>query len=62
MEKEGLVVSSWETPERGAARRIYEITEEGQLRLGEWVVALERRIEALTMFVETYKKTKEASR
>jgi PadR family transcriptional regulator, regulatory protein PadR len=29
MEEEGLVISSWETPESGPSRRVYVVTEQG---------------------------------
>jgi DNA-binding PadR family transcriptional regulator len=41
MEEQGLVRSSWQTPEAGPSRRVYEITDEG-------IEALELMAEALS--------------
>ncbi|MEO0181246.1 MAG: PadR family transcriptional regulator [candidate division WOR-3 bacterium] len=58
MEEEGLVRSSWDTPERGAARRLYEITKEGAERLEGWTLAIKKELEALATFLDAYEKTK----
>ena len=42
LEEKGLVLSSWETGERGAARKVYRITEEGISYLRERVEELRR--------------------
>ncbi len=39
LEREGWVVSRWQTQESGPARRIYELTDEGQARLAAQVQA-----------------------
>jgi DNA-binding PadR family transcriptional regulator len=59
MEEEGLVRSSWETPERGAARRLYEITPEGRERLEGWILMIEEEKKALEALLESYRKAKE---
>lgn len=40
MEREGLVLSSWETGVSGPARRTYQITENGEEFLKQWAEAL----------------------
>src|SRR3954452_14462544 len=42
MEREGLVLSCWETSEAGPARRTYHVTERGAQRLEAWATGLER--------------------
>ena len=41
MEARRLVVSSWDTPEKGHARRLYQITAEGEACVVKWAVTLE---------------------
>lgn len=36
MEREGSLVSQWDSPENGPARKLYTITERGQLCLKTW--------------------------
>ena len=62
MEEEGLVCSSWETPDRGAARRLYEITPEGRERLEGWLLTIKKEKEALEALLESYEKAKEEPR
>lgn len=40
LEEKGLVISSWETSEKGAARKVYRVTEEGISYLKEQVERL----------------------
>ncbi len=40
MEESGLVTSEWNTPEQGAARRMFTLTEKGLLCLRRWIDAL----------------------
>lgn len=42
LEERGLVISSWETGEKGAARKIYRVTEEGISYLKERIDELRR--------------------
>lgn len=41
MEARGLVLSSWDTPEKGHARRCFEITADGKVCLEKWAETLE---------------------
>lgn len=59
IEEEGLVISSWETPDRGAARKLYEITPEGKERLEGWMVTIKKETKALEALLESYEKAKE---
>jgi len=53
-EEEGLVRSSWDTAGRGAARRVYEITDEGIDYLHAWAVNIRRTRERLEQFLGDY--------
>lgn len=59
MEEDGLVRSSWETPDRGAARRLYEVTPEGRERLEGWMLTMKKEADALLELVRTYEKLRE---
>ena len=41
MEARHLVVSSWDTPKKGHARRLFQITAEGEACLAKWADTLE---------------------
>ncbi|MGB9590298.1 MAG: PadR family transcriptional regulator [candidate division WOR-3 bacterium] len=59
MEEEGLVRSSWETPDRGAARRLYEITPDGRERLEGWMRTIKNEAGALLALLESYEKMRD---
>ena len=52
MESKGLVVSSWETPGQGHAKRLYEITSAGQRCLARWAETLESYLAAIAGLLE----------
>ena len=54
MEREGLVVSGWETGAAGPARRTYTITATGEQFLGQWAEALGAYQRFLDRFFELY--------
>ena len=54
MEKEGLVLSNWETGVAGPARRTYRITDNGEQLLGEWAQALGSYQQFLDRFCHLY--------
>jgi DNA-binding PadR family transcriptional regulator len=56
MEKNGLVVSSWESPATGHAKRLFEITESGKVCLSRWVETLEQYLTTITSLLETTRK------
>jgi len=41
MESKGLVVSSWDAPGKGHAKRLYEITASGEACLARWIETLD---------------------
>jgi PadR family transcriptional regulator, regulatory protein PadR len=53
MESNGSVVSSWDTPGRGHAKRLYEITPAGKACLAQWVGTLERHLTTITALLDT---------
>ena len=42
LEKSGFVSSFWDTSESGPARRMYSLTQAGELFLGTWIETLQR--------------------
>jgi DNA-binding PadR family transcriptional regulator len=56
MESKGLVVSSWETPTTGHAKRCFEITPSGEACLSSWVETLEGYLATITSLLETTRK------
>ncbi len=55
MEDEGLVSSSWGTPERGPARRIYAITRQGEEHLRESAPGLVHQRRAIGGLLDRYR-------
>ncbi len=55
LEEDGLVCSSWETPEAGPARRVYELTDQGLEFLHTWVVTIHQTRQSLDRFLSEYK-------
>ncbi len=53
-EEEGLVRSSWDTSSAGAARRVYELTDQGREYLHAWAVNIRRTRERLDRFLAEY--------
>ncbi|MBW3615135.1 MAG: PadR family transcriptional regulator [Actinobacteria bacterium] len=56
MADEGLVTSYWSTPDRGPARRVYAITEEGEQHLEQWMPALARLGQTLRGMLNRYRR------
>jgi PadR family transcriptional regulator PadR len=56
LEEEGSVRSYWETDTSGPARKWYEITPKGLMRLAEFKDDIELRKRNLEFFLESYKK------
>ncbi len=59
MEKEGFLSSRWNVKEKGAAKRIYRITDKGKKNLDEWAQVLSNIKDSLNSFLEAYNKIKE---
>ncbi len=56
LEAAGLVVSSWKTEGRGPAKRVYELTPEGEEALALWVRYMEDQARKLTNFIRACRK------
>lgn len=54
LEDKGLVVSRWDTSNAGPARRLYHLTEKGDLYLTRWVEELRETDRVLHSFLDTY--------
>ena len=61
MEENGLVRSEWETEGTGPAKRMYQLSEEGQAVLGFWIEYMEKQAGKLLNFVKIY-RGKESNR
>ncbi len=62
MEKDGLLDSRWNVKEKGAAKRIYRITEKGRESLEDWVAVLSNIRDSITNFLMVYEQIKEGKR
>jgi PadR family transcriptional regulator PadR len=51
LEENGHVVSSWDVSGVGPAKRLYELTPQGEEHLAEWAVVLEQLSKSMTRFV-----------
>jgi len=56
LELAGLVVSRWEMPEAGAARRDYEITDAGRAVLHDWAFVMQERARLVGEFLSQYEQ------
>ncbi|OYT30519.1 MAG: hypothetical protein B6U94_06735 [Thermofilum sp. ex4484_79] len=56
MEKNGLISSTWSTPERGPAKRIYRITDLGLDYLSDSVGRLKKVISIISAIIEACEK------
>jgi PadR family transcriptional regulator PadR len=54
LEEQGYVTSRWDTEGGGPARRLYQLTEEGDRYLAWWVDDLRETDRVLNYFLETY--------
>jgi len=54
MEKDGMVISTWDTSATGPARRIYSITEVGEAYLKLWAESLDQYQKMMNTFFELY--------
>ena len=51
LEENAFVVSTWDVSGSGAARRLYELTPDGEEHLYEWMIVLDRMSGSLARFV-----------
>jgi PadR family transcriptional regulator PadR len=54
LEEHALVASEWETAGTGPAKRIYQLTEEGEAVLVYWIDYMRGQVDRLEAFIETY--------
>lgn len=52
LEENGMVVSTWDAGGVGPARRLYELTVEGEEHLRQWMLVLVRLTDSMSKFVE----------
>lgn len=57
LEKDGLVVSGWDTSKDGPARRLYTLTEAGRIYLNTWAASLRSYQIMLNQFFSLYPGT-----
>ena len=55
LERDGLVISQWETEGTGPAKRTYELTADGAEVLSLWVEHMERQAQKLGTFIGGYR-------
>ena len=58
LEEDGLVSSEWETAGTGPAKRVYQITSDGEEVLRIWVEYMEGQARRLDDFVNQYREVK----
>jgi PadR family transcriptional regulator PadR len=56
LEAAGLVISSWRTEGAGPAKRVYELTPEGEEALALWSEYMEQQAQKLMSFIKAYRK------
>lgn len=54
MEEEGLVSSRWDTEKGGPAKRLYQLTVEGEEILHAWAVSLQKNKQRIENFLNKY--------
>ncbi len=54
LEEDGLVRSNWDTQTSGAARRVYELTDQGLEFLHTWAVTIKQTHQSLGRFLAGY--------
>jgi DNA-binding PadR family transcriptional regulator len=57
LEENALVSSEWETGGTGAAKRVYQLTMEGNEVLKFWIEHMGEQANKLLAFIEIYKKS-----
>ncbi|MBN1381473.1 MAG: helix-turn-helix transcriptional regulator [Deltaproteobacteria bacterium] len=56
LEEDGLVSSQWDTKGAGPAKRIYQLTLDGEEMLVQWIDYMESQAKNLMSFIETYRR------
>jgi poly-beta-hydroxybutyrate-responsive repressor len=57
MEENEWVKSEWHTEDAGPAKRIYQLTDEGEEILAYWIAYMARQVEKLSQFITIYRAT-----
>lgn len=57
LEANGQVVSQWETDQSGPARRVYQLTRQGEAHLEEWATVLDHVSRSMARFVKNARRT-----
>ncbi len=52
MEKDGFISSLWNTEAKGAAKRIYTITKEGEAQLKRWIISIKQLRKSLKSLLD----------
>lgn len=47
LEREGLILSAWETPAGGRERKVYRLTQAGEKKLDEWSLGWQQFVAAV---------------
>lgn len=58
METMKLVTSTWDDDSQGPQRRVYRITPEGEVYLGEWIADLRRTRDEIDHLITVYKQVR----
>ena len=58
LEENGLVASEWETDGSGPAKRVYQLTGEGNEVLDYWISYMKNQAQRLLSFIERYENIK----
>lgn len=58
MENKALIKSSWTDSEQGPKKRIYSITEKGEIALDNWILLLRNRKERIISIINKYENLK----
>lgn len=53
-EKDGAVVCDWMNPSKGPSKKVYRITEKGEVLLDNWAGAINMKIKTLNRIVSEY--------
>lgn len=62
LEENGFVISTWDLSGAGPAKRVYELTNEGDKHLEEWIVVLEHLVKSMSGFVSDAQALLESER
>ncbi len=54
LEEEGYLTSHWDTDTSGPAKRLYQVTKDGQDLLHAWTGVVQRNLRTLNIFLDVY--------